>query len=404
MRSTVRVSVCCLLMSFLITELHAQVVVTGGRRFLQKGVTYFNLDQDLSYSVTNFKVDGEDIFDQHSLNSRLEWNRGFSDNLSVGATDRAQNDVFKDEDGDRAVNREWTFSAGGAYAFNLGGNKQLIAGLQVGYGQIKNIFESTGNEFESKDDLLQGRVKLAYPVQLYRSDLFFVPNASFGIRDQSGDNQDIDTRTIALGLNLYTSIPCSSWWYNEGVDLQEEFRYTSGTQMWGNGTKLRFKSSDITNNFGTGGEGNEDRNRFIAHFDYSYYVTDNFAIGGQGGFTSDTRKDEDSDFKLTTTEFEIIPRLRWHFANGDFWQDVYLEGAGGFRSSKIDDNGSNDENKVNTVIAEGAVGKFWPLTRNLFLNSSVRYEFNQSKDPDDDDDTELDQTGWKAEIGLSYSF
>ncbi len=381
----------------------AQLVTADPNRpFFQKGNTYFSLNQDFTYNAFNLKFDGEDILDEFSLRSRLQWNRAVTDKVGVGARDRADQNILKDDNDGRFLGREWTFSVGGDYVFDLGGDKQLITGFQVGYGQINNKSEFNGNENESKDDLIIAGVNVAYPIQLYQSDLFIVPKAGYRFRNQSGDNQDIDTHSFFAGFDLYSSIPCQGWWYNEGVNMKEEYRYTPGTQMWGSGTKLRYKRSNITSDFVSGGQGEETENRFLVGVDYSYYVAKNFSLGGRASFNTTTTSDDNSDFKTTSTNFEVVPRLRWHFAKG-WWNDVYLEGAGGFSSSKVDNNGSS-ENKVNTVIAEGGLGKFWPLTPNLFLNSTVRYAYNKSEDPDDSDEQELERTGLQVSLRLNYSF
>ncbi len=383
---------------------YAQITADPNRPFFQKGNTYFSLNQEFTYNVFNFKFDGEDVFDEYGLRSRLQWNRAMSDNIGVGARDRADQNIFKDDADSRNLNREWTFSVGGDYAIDLGGDKQLITGFQIGYGQINNKFEFSGNESESKDDLVVAGVNVAYPVQLYQSDLFVVPKIGSRYRSQSGDNQDINTLSFFAGLDLYSSIPCQGWWYNEGVNMKEEYRYTPGTQMWGSGTKLRFKRSDITSDFVSGGESEETQNRFLGAVDYSYYFAKNFAVGGRAKFSTSTISDDNSDFERTFTEWELVPRLRWHFVQEHWWNDVYLEAAGGIHRSKIDDNGSNDENKVNTVIAEGGIGKFWALTPNLLLNSRVQYIYNKSEDPDAIEEPEEESTGWQVSVTLNYSF
>ena len=394
----------CALLLFLTNLGWAQ---TDGYRFFQKGNTYFSINQQIDWGFFNQKFDGEDGGNLNQFNSNLNWNRALTDNVGVGATDEAQRSVSKNDDFDfKNVITSYEFGVGGAYAFDLGG-RQLIADGKVGFGRVKSVTENGTAEIEDKDDLFSIRGRVGMPLQLYDSELHLVPYVGYEFDKRSADETDFKDNVAVFGLDLYSSIPCNGWWFNEGYEPNKQFRYTSGTQMWGNGTWLKGQFGTETVDTGGFGEFKTNVAGVALGTNYSYYIQERLALGVRAGFDWSRTSPKDFDGKTTFTAISVAPLVRWHPFGSESGADYYLEGSAGFLTSKgtVDPgSGSSSESKLNGFTAQAGVGKFIYLNEVLSVNSFVGYSCQSTKDPDDTDDRKLVTEGVQFRFGLNYSF
>ena len=344
--------------------------------------------------------------DFNQFNSNLNWNRALTDNVAVGATDQAQRSVFKNDDADfRGVNTSFQFAAGGAYAFDVG-NRQLIADAKFGFGRVKDVSESGTSEVENTEDIFGIRGKVGMPFRLYDSELHIVPFVGIEYDKISGDGSDLTTTQGVLGLDLYSSVPCNGWWFNEGFEPNKQFRYTQGTQMWANGTWLRINFGTENLEFNPSGEFENNILGANIGANYSYYIQERLALGVRANLGWNRSSPKDSDLKTTFTDLSITPLVRWHPFADESGADYYLEGSGGILTSKstVDSGSGSSDNKINGFTANVGIGKFVYLNEFLSLNPFVSYNYISTKDPDSTEEFKLETKGFRASIGVNYSF
>jgi hypothetical protein len=281
----------------------------------------------------------------------------------------------------------------------------LVADAGVAFGQVKDVSENGSSEFEIKDDLFAIRGKVGMPVQLYDSELHLFPFVGYEYNKTSGEEDDFNENKAVFGLDLYSSVPCNGWWFNQGYEPNKQFRYTSGTQMWGNGTWL-------SGYFGTESVESSgfDFDTNVAGVDlgvnYSYYIQERLAVGVRASLGWDRSSPKDSDTKSSFTDLSLAPLVRWHPLDSESGADYYVEGSGGFVTSKstFDSGSSSSDNKLNGFAASIGVGKFMYLNEFLSLNPMVSYNLLSTKDPDSSDDLKLETKGLQVSVGLNYSF
>ena len=97
----------------------------------------------------------------------------------------------------------------------------------------------------------------------------------------------------------------------------------------------------------------------------AYFVIDNLAVGGAFGFSTDSYKEDDSDYKSVDNEITIQPLVRYYLAQRIFFQGNFIVGSA---KNKVTDNGSTNETKYNV--------SGWSLSAGyaFFLNDHVAIE------------------------------
>ena len=97
----------------------------------------------------------------------------------------------------------------------------------------------------------------------------------------------------------------------------------------------------------------------------AYFVIDNLAVGGALGFSTDTYKEDDSDYKSVDNEITIQPVVRYYLSQGIFFQGNFIVGSA---KSKVTEDGTTDETKYNV--------SGWSLSAGyaFFLNDHVAIE------------------------------
>ncbi len=97
----------------------------------------------------------------------------------------------------------------------------------------------------------------------------------------------------------------------------------------------------------------------------AYFVINNLAVGGALGFSTESYKEDDSDYKSVDNEITIQPLVRYYLSQGIFFQGNFIVGSA---KSKVTDNGDTDETKYNV--------SGWSLSAGYayFLNDHVAIE------------------------------
>ena len=156
-------------------------------------------------------------------------------------------------------------------------------------------------------------------------------------------------------------------------------QFEKGNKMVGGSFGLSF-TTDKTKNDGTTYT-NGQYVSFALDPQAGYFVIDNLAVGATLGFSTDTWKEDDSDYKTVDNEISIQPFARYYLPQRVFFQGNFIAGSA---KNKITDNGTTDETKYGVSGWSLSAGYAFLLNDHVAIEPQLGYSNKGYKNKEND--------------------
>jgi outer membrane protein len=113
----------------------------------------------------------------------------------------------------------------------------------------------------------------------------------------------------------------------------------------------------------------------------AYFVINNLAVGGALGFSTESYKEDDSDYKSVDNEITIQPVARYYLSQGIFFQGNFIVGSA---KNKVTDNGDTDETKYNVSGWSLSAGYAYFLNDHVAIEPQLGYSGKGYKNKEND--------------------
>lgn len=113
----------------------------------------------------------------------------------------------------------------------------------------------------------------------------------------------------------------------------------------------------------------------------AYFVINNLAVGGAFGFSTESYKEDDSDYKSVDNEITIQPVARYYLSQGIFFQGNFIVGSA---KNKVTDNGDTDETKYSVSGWSLSAGYAYFLNDHVAIEPQLGYSGKGYKNKEND--------------------
>lgn len=359
-------------------EVLSPVSVISQEDLFRAGVWNFNLHQYISLMPGVEKYNGDKTGNTLRFDGDIEANYFVINHFGVGARFGFSEDKFKNTEVTPEDVERVEVIRGGAnllYGTRVGGIVNILTKLSIGGGRERNV-DIFGEEKNTSDErFFSIRASVGVPLRLNRN-VYFTPSLGFNHRGKGESDYRKNYNTFFVGYNMDFFMGCG----DDQCDLSDDpvpidERYRQGEISVGSRFYGDLQLGVLRSNY----EGEE-----MDKYGYGntklgvnglYYVIDNLGIGGGISYSADRRKNKDSEYIETSSEFLFYPMARYHIPVKNMLKNLY--GEAGFGIGCTQSKSGYDENifKEKSFISawKAGVGYEYYVSENFSLSPVFGY-------------------------------
>lgn len=368
---------------------HTPVSVISQEDIFRAGVWNFNLHQNINIHPAVEKNNGDKSGNTLKFDTDIEANYFFIDHFGVGARFGLSEDRFKQADVDPEQVERVEVLRGGAnllYGTRVGGVLNILTKLSIGGGRERTIDLYGEEENKSDERFFTMRASVGTPLKLNRN-VYFTPNLGFNYRGKGEGDYRKNYNTFFVGYNMDFFMGCG----DDRCDLSDNpvpvsERYRQGEISVGSGFYGDVQLGTLRSNY----EGDE-----MDKYGYGntrlgvnglYYVIDNLGVGAGISYSADRRKNKDSEYIESGSEFLFYPMARYHLPMDNMLRNFYGEAGFGIGYTRSKNGyGENIFSEKSFMTAwKAGIGYEYYIGENFSLSPMLGYgcRNNNFKDSD----------------------
>lgn len=374
-------------------ESASPVSVISTEEIFSRGTLNVNLNQILDLKVGTVKYNGEKYGNRIMLNTRVEANYFFVDNVGVGIQFGYDADRTSYNTLDPARIEKVEVIRGGAnilYGNRIRDAVNIITTASVGFQQEKTYRDDIyGGNYEQTDPMLFLELTTGVPLKI-NPHTYFTPYIGYQYIHTFQEDYNVNQNGILFGFNFdhFINRPLDTFPFGwDRAPLTDRYRQGQvelGSNFFGQavfGGQTTVDSNWSSDKF-RDGIGNA-----ILNGTGLYYLVDNLAAGLTIDYACRKQKSKDNDYTWRESRFIIEPLVKYHLPVQNAFSNFYVEAACGFgKSLNVTNYGSGESKQKQSLFSwHAGIGYNIFLTGQFSVSPFLNYASITSKDKEYDD-------------------